>query len=104
MDLPLRASARRLLLLSVLAAVIGVMAGLAAYALIHLIALLTNLALFGRVGWTLPSFKELEPSPRLVIAPVVGALLVALLAKWAPIIKGHGIPEAMEAILRKQSR
>ena len=104
MDLPLRASARRLLLLSVLAAVIGSLAGLAAYALIHLIALLTNMALFGRVGWKLPSFRTLDPSPRLVIAPVIGALAVAGLAKWSPIIRGHGIPEAMEAILRKQSR
>src|SRR5437588_7311519 len=104
MELPLRASARRLLRRSVLAAVIGSLAGLAAYALIPLIALLTNMALFGRVGWKLPSFRTLDPSPRLVIAPVLGALAVAGLAKWAPIIKGHGIPEAMEAILRKQSR
>jgi CIC family chloride channel protein len=99
-----RAPARRLLLISVLAAVIGLLAGAAAYGLIHLIALLANVALFGRVGWTLPSFKTLDPSPRLVIAPVAGALLVAGLAKWSPIIRGHGIPEAMEAILRRQSR
>jgi CIC family chloride channel protein len=104
MDLPLRASARRLLLLTLLAAVIGSLAGLAAYVLIHLIALLTNVALFGRVAWKLPSFRNLDPSPRLVIAPVLGGLAVGGLAKWSPIIKGHGIPEAMEAILRKQSR
>jgi H+/Cl- antiporter ClcA len=104
MDFPLRASARRLLLLTLLAAVIGGLAGAAAYALVHLIALLTNLALFGRTGWELPSFRALHPSARLVIAPVAGALVVAALAKWSPIIRGHGIPEAMEAILRKQSR
>ncbi|HEV7861382.1 MAG TPA: chloride channel protein [Acidimicrobiia bacterium] len=104
MDLRARAHARRLLLLSVLAAVIGSLAGLAAYVLIHLIALITNLAIFGRTGWSLPSFRTLDPSPRLVIAPVLGAIAVAGLAKWAPIIRGHGIPEAMEAILRKQSR
>jgi chloride channel protein, CIC family len=104
MDLPFRASARRLLVLTFLAAVIGGLAGAAAYALVHLIALLTNLALFGRVGWELPSFQALQPSGRLVVAPVLGALVVAGLAKWAPIIRGHGIPEAMEAILRKQSR
>ena len=33
-----------------------------------------------------------------------GALLISLLAKWAPVIRGHGIPEAMEAVLTKQSR
>lgn len=32
------------------------------------------------------------------------ALIISLLAKWAPLIRGHGIPEAMEAILTKQSR
>jgi CIC family chloride channel protein len=104
MDSLSSARARRLLLLSVLAAVIGLLAGGAAYGLIHLIALLSNVALFGRLGWTLPSLKSLHPSPRVVIAPVLGALLVAALAKWSPIIRGHGIPEAMEAILRRQSR
>ncbi len=29
---------------------------------------------------------------------------MALLARWSPVIRGHGIPEAMEAILTKQSR
>jgi CIC family chloride channel protein len=104
MDFPLRSTARRLLLLSLLAAVVGALAGAAAYALVHLIALLTNLALFDRTGWELPSFRTLHAAPRLVAAPVLGALAVAALAKWSPIIRGHGIPEAMEAILRKQSR
>src|SRR5437763_13856854 len=26
------------------------------------------------------------------------------MAKWAPVIRGHGIPEAMEAVLTNQSR
>jgi H+/Cl- antiporter ClcA len=30
--------------------------------------------------------------------------VVTLLALWAPTIRGHGIPEAMEAVLTKQSR
>ena len=29
---------------------------------------------------------------------------MSLLAKWSPVIRGHGIPEAMEAVLTKQSR
>ena len=61
MDLPLRASARRLLLLSLLAAVVGGLAGLAAYVLIHLIALLTNLALFGTVNWLGGWYDREEP-------------------------------------------
>ncbi|MBI5089651.1 MAG: chloride channel protein, partial [Actinobacteria bacterium] len=33
-----------------------------------------------------------------------GALVISLLALWAPVIRGHGIPEAMEAVMTKQSR
>ncbi len=95
---------RRLLLLTVLAAVIGIAGGAAAYVLVHLIALLTNLAFFHRVGWKLPSFTHLHRSPLVVLVAVAGALVVAVMAKWAPIIRGHGIPEAMEAVLTRQSR
>ena len=35
---------------------------------------------------------------------VGGAIVISLLAKWAPVIRGHGIPETMEAVLSKQSR
>ena len=87
-----------------LAAVIGIAGGAAAYVLIHLIALLTNVAFFHRVGWRLPSFTHLHRSPLVVVVAVTGALVVAVMAKWAPIIRGHGIPEAMEAVLTRQSR
>jgi H+/Cl- antiporter ClcA/predicted transcriptional regulator len=87
-----------------MAALIGLAGGLAAYVLVHLIALLTNLAFFHRVGWKLPSFTQLDRSPVVILVAVAGGLIVALMAKWAPIIRGHGIPEAMEAVLTKQSR
>jgi H+/Cl- antiporter ClcA len=90
--------------LSLLAAIVGLAAGGAAYVLVHLIALLTNLALFHRWGWELPSMATLDPGPGLYVAAVGGGLVVALIARWAPIIKGHGIPEAMEAVLTRQSR
>jgi len=95
---------RRLLLLTVLAAIIGIAGGAAAYVLIHLIALLTNVAFFHRFGWKLPSFTHLHRSPLVVLVAVVGGLVVGVMAKWAPIIRGHGIPEAMEAVLTRQSR
>src|SRR3954470_19191220 len=97
-------SPRRTLLLSLLAAVIGIAGGGAAYVLVHLIALLTNLAFFHRVGWSLPSFTHLNRSPGIVLVAVAGGLIVAVIARWAPIIRGHGIPEAMEAVLTRQSR
>ena len=97
-------SPKRLLLLSFLAAILGLAGGVAAYALLHLIGLLTNLALFHRFGWTVPSFRHLPRGPGLILAAVAGGLVVSLLAKWSPVIRGHGIPEAMEAVLTKQSR
>jgi CIC family chloride channel protein len=99
-----RTPTRRLLLLSGVAAVLGVAGGAAAYVLVHLIALVTNLALFHRVGWEVPSFAHLPRTPLLVLVAAAGGLAVALLALWAPVIRGHGIPEAMEAVLTKRSR
>jgi CIC family chloride channel protein len=95
---------KRLILLSLLAAGLGLLGGGAAWGLLHLISLLTNLALFHRVGWELPSFTGLRPSGWIVVAAMAGAFLVSLLAKWAPVIRGHGIPETMEAVLLRQSR
>src|SRR5436190_9988563 len=95
---------RRLLLLTAIAAVLGFLGGLAAWVLLHLIGLITNLALFGQWGWTAPPFTELVVGPQIVIAALLGAFFISLLAKWSPVIRGHGIPEAMEAILTKQSR
>lgn len=95
---------RRMTFLSLVAAGLGLAGGAAAWILLHLIAAITNLAVFGRFGFHPPSFATLSPSPRIVIVAVAGALIISLLAKWAPVIKGHGIPEAMEAVLTKQSR
>lgn len=97
-------SSRRLLLLSAIGAVLGLIGGGAAWVLVRLIAVLTNLALFHRVDWQLPSFRNFHPGPMLLVVAVTGALLISLLAKWSPVIRGHGIPEAMEAILTRQSR
>ncbi len=95
---------RQLLRLSVLAAAVGLAAAGAAWVLVHLIGLLTNAFLFQRWGWDLPDFSELERTPLVVVVAVAGAGVVTLLAKWAPVIRGHGIPEAMDAILNNQSR
>src|SRR5438067_12102558 len=99
-----RRSSHRLLILTLLAAVVGLAAGGAAWVLLRLIGLITNVALFHQFGWTSPSFSTLHRSPMIVVAAVVGGLLVSLLALWSPVIRGHGIPEAMEAVLTKHSR
>lgn len=95
---------RRLLFLSILAALLGAAGGGAAWVLLHLIGLITNLALFHRFGWELPPSSAFRSSPWIVVAAVAGAFVVSLLAKWAPVIRGHGIPETMEAVLTRQSR
>ncbi|MCP3993030.1 MAG: CBS domain-containing protein [Actinomycetia bacterium] len=95
----------RLLYLVILAVVVGMVAGGAAYLLVRGIGVITGLALLGEWSWgEIPPLSDLEPSPRLVIAAVIGALIVATIARWEPLIRGHGIPEAMEAVLRRQSR
>jgi H+/Cl- antiporter ClcA/predicted transcriptional regulator len=95
---------RRSLYVTALAVALGVVGGGAAWLLIHLIGLITNLALFHRWAWGLPSFADFHPGPSLVLAAIAGGLVVALLARWAPMTRGHGIPEAMEAVLVRQSR
>jgi H+/Cl- antiporter ClcA/predicted transcriptional regulator len=99
-----RTPTRRLVQLSALAAVLGFAGGGAAWVLLHLIALITNLALLHRVSVETPDLSHLQVGPSIVAAAVAGALVISVLARWAPVIRGHGLPEAMEAILTRQSR
>ena len=48
--------------------------------------------------------RNFHPGPILLVEAAAGGLAVSLLALWAPVIRGHGIPEAMEAVLTRQSR
>lgn len=97
-------SSKRLAWLVVLAAVLGFAGGGAAWVLVHLIDIITNVALFHTFDTAHRSLGTLDPNWTLFAAAIGGALFVSLLAKWAPVIRGHGIPEAMEAVLTKQSR
>src|SRR5689334_12829420 len=99
-----RTSTRRLVLLTAVGALLGVVGGLAAWVLIHLIVVLTNLFLFHVFSTQARSLADYNPDGWLFVAAIGAALAISLLAKWAPVIRGHGIPEAMEAVLTKQSR
>jgi CIC family chloride channel protein len=95
----------RMLLVSVLAVGIGLAAGLIAYFLYNLIGLFTNLAFFHRVSFQFASARLNHLGPWVIAIPVVGGLIVGIMAKYgSPKIKGHGIPEAMEAVLVNRSR
>src|SRR5665213_1880927 len=95
----------RLIPISLLAIVIGVVGAYSAVVLLKLIALFTNLFFFGR--WT---FAAVSPAVnRLgwweILVPVAGALMVGIMARYgSERIRGHGIPEAIESILMNGSR
>ena len=95
----------RIVLVSFLAAAIGVVAGIVAYALYKLIGLFTNLAFFHRWSTDFTSVRFHHLGPWVILVPVVGGILVGFMAKYGTSkIKGHGIPEAMEAVLLNRSR
>ena len=95
----------RLVTLSAMAALIGVISAGVAWALIRLIGLFTNLAYFHRLATTLVSPAASPLGPWRALIPVVGGLIVGLMARYgSEKIRGHGIPEALEAILIGRSR
>lgn len=95
----------RMIFVSCLAALVGVAAGLVAYLLLKLIGLLTNLIFFHRLGFDLRPLQEHTIGWLVLVVPAIGGLVIGLMAKYgSPKIKGHGIPEAMEAVLTNRSR
>lgn len=90
--------------LALLALLLGGVGGAAAYLIVHLVGLISNLALLHRVGFNLPNLSYFHPSWTLVPIAIAGAVAVIGLAWWSPVIKGHGIPESLEAILFRESR
>jgi chloride channel protein, CIC family len=91
--------------MSLLAALVGILAGLIAYVLYDLIALFTNLTFYQVVSLHFRSPEMTQIGPWVIVMPVIGGLIIGLMAKYgSPKIKGHGIPEAMEAVLTSRSR
>ena len=84
-----------------LALLIGALAAGVAWLLLRLIGLITNLVFYSRVDTRLVAPDAHHHSPILiVVAPVVGGLVIGLLARFgSEKIRGHGMPEALEAIL-----
>lgn len=98
-------NAFRMFHISILAAVIGVVAGLVAYALFTLIGLLWNLVFFQQVSTELADLEQNPIGLWMLVVPAIGGLVISFMAKYGtPKIKGHGIPEAMEAVLENRSR
>ncbi|MGA3372043.1 MAG: chloride channel protein [Terracidiphilus sp.] len=96
----------RVWLLTGVALLIGAGAAALAVLLLRAIALATNLFYYQR--WSLsmagPAGSPLSPWI-MPLVPVAGGLLVGLMARYgSDKIRGHGIPEAIEAILLRGAR
>jgi CIC family chloride channel protein len=95
----------RVLPISALAVGIGVLCAYVALALLRLIGLFTNLFYYGHWGGALVSPAGNHLGWYAVLVPVGGGLIVGLMARYgSERIRGHGIPEAIEAILINGSR
>jgi len=95
----------RMLPISLLAMAIGVVCAYVALALLRLIGLFTNLFYYGRWGTNLVSPAGNHLGYWSVLVPIGGALIIGVMARFgSERIRGHGIPEAIEAILMNGSR
>jgi H+/Cl- antiporter ClcA len=95
----------RVFFISALAFVVGLFASFIAVALIWLINLVTNVAFFGRFSAEASSPANSHLGLGLILVPVAGSLIIGLMARYgSEKIRGHGIPEALEAILLGRSR
>lgn len=88
-----------------LAAIVGAISAVLAWVLLRLIGLSTNLFYYQR--W---SFEDVSPAGNTlgwiaVLVPIAGGLLLGMMARFgSERIRGHGIPEALEAIMINGSR
>ncbi|HWX01579.1 chloride channel protein [Collimonas sp.] len=95
----------RLLRISLIAVVIGGCGTLAAYALLNLIRLFTNLFFYQSLSFAVRSPAGNHLGLWVILLPVLGGLVVGLIARFgSEKIRGHGIPEAIEAILFGKSK
>jgi H+/Cl- antiporter ClcA/CBS domain-containing protein len=98
----------RLLWISLLALVIGALCSVVAKLLLWLIYFFTNIFYFQQLSFDFHSPAD-AVTGRLgwlsIFIPVAGGLIIGLMARYgSDRIRGHGIPEALEAILIGQSR
>jgi len=95
----------RVLPISALAVVIGAICAFVALALLRLIGLFTNVFYFGRWSSALVSPAGNHLGWYSILVPVGGAFIIGIMARYgSERIRGHGIPEAIEAILINGSR
>lgn len=98
-------SNRRIVLISGIAIIVGIAAGIIAKILVALIDLITNISFFGIFSTGFHSPSDTHLGPLLIVIPAIGGLIVGIMARYgSAAIRGHGIPEAMEQVLYNESR
>ncbi|HTY58353.1 MAG TPA: chloride channel protein [Bacteroidota bacterium] len=95
----------RVLVLSLMAVVVGLMSALVAAALVWLINVITDIAFYQKISGEFLSPTGHHLGALVILVPVIGGLIIGLMARYgSDRIRGHGIPEALEAILYGRSR
>jgi CIC family chloride channel protein len=98
-------TSRHVIRISMLAIFIGLVSAVVALALLRLIGFFTNLFFFGRTSSVLVSPAGNHLGYFEILVPVGGAIIVGFMARFgSERIRGHGIPEAIEAILINGSK
>lgn len=105
MPRPFQPLDRRVLWVTGVSLLLGLVVGVVARILTALIGLVTNLAFYGRLSTSFVSPAGNHLGPWVIVVPVLGGIVVGAMARWGSrAIRGHGIPEAMEQVLLNESR
>ena len=96
---------RRLIFIALLGIIVGIVGACIAVILLSLIGFFTNLFYFGRISFQFVSPAGNELGLFAIAVPVLGGLIVGIMARYgSERIRGHGIPEALEAIIINKSK
>ena len=94
-----------MMMLAAAALIVGTGGALGAWLLLRAIAVATNLFWFGRLSAAPAAITDNMLGIGVIAVPVIGSLIVGVMARYgSERIRGHGIPEAIEAILYGESR
>ena len=94
-----------MMMLAAAALIVGTGGALGAWLLLRAIAVATNLFWFGRLSAAPAAITDNALGIGVIAVPVIGSLIVGVMARYgSEKIRGHGIPEAIEAILYGESR
>jgi len=88
-----------------IAALAAVCTSIVGVLMFRLIELITNLCYFGKFSFDYVPFSQSPLGWLAVLVPIGGSIIVGLMARYGTEqIRGHGLPEAIEAILLGRSR